>query len=90
MDNAEQILVVILAATLALFLVLSIVAVIKIIQILNHLKRISQKAEHITDRAEAVSEFLGKTAGPAAVGKLFVNVIEVVRQHKDDKRRKKQ
>lgn len=78
LGNAAQILVVILAGFLALFLLLSIVIAIKIIQVLNHLKSISQKAERLADTAESVGEFFKYTAGPAAIGKLFANVVDTV------------
>lgn len=78
MGNAEQILVIILASALAVFLILAIVAAIKFIQILNHLKRISQKAEKLANTAETVGEFFKYTAGPAAIGKLLSNVHDAV------------
>lgn len=81
MENAEQILVVMLSTALALFLVLGIVAVIKLIQILNHLKHISEKAEKLASTAETVGEFFKYTAGPAAVGKLITNISEAVFKH---------
>jgi hypothetical protein len=81
MGNAEETLVVILAAALAVFLVLAIVAVIKLIQILNHLKRISEKAEGLVQTAESVGEFFKYTAGPAAIGKLLSNISEAVFKH---------
>lgn len=86
MENAEQILVIILASALALFLVLAIVAAAKVIQILNHLKAITEKAEQIADKAEAVSEFFSKAAGPSAVVKLFANVVESLKQKKSRKK----
>jgi hypothetical protein len=82
MGNAEQILVIILAAALAVFLLLAIVATVKLIQLLNSLKRISEKAEKLAQTAESVGEFFKYTAGPAALGKLVANVTEVFRKHK--------
>ena len=81
MDNAEQILVIMLSTALAIFLILAIVATIKIIQILNHLKTISEKAEKIANTAETVGEFFKYTAGPVAIGKLFSNVSDAVHKH---------
>ncbi len=81
MDNAEQILVIVLSSALALFLLLAIIATVKTIQILNHLKSISQKAEKIANTAETVGEFFKYTAGPAAIGKLFSNINEAVHRH---------
>lgn len=86
MENAEQILVVILASALAVFLLLAIIATVKIIQILNHLKAIAEKAEQVADKAEAVGEFFAKTAGPSAIVKLFANVVDAFKQKKSRKR----
>ncbi len=82
MGNSEQILVIILSATLAIFLILGIVALVKLIQILNHLKVISEKAEKLINTAENVGEFFRYTAGPAAIVKLFSNISDVVFKHK--------
>ena len=60
MNSTEKILVIFLSTALAVLLVLSIVAVIKLIQVLNHIKRITAKAEDIADKAEAVGEFFQK------------------------------
>ncbi len=81
MENAEQILVVFLSTALAVFLFLAIIATIKIIKILNHLKSISAKAEKIANTAETVGEFIKYTAGPVAIGKFFSNINEAVHRH---------
>ncbi len=88
MNTSERILVIILASTLAIFLVLAIVAVIKVIQVLNHLKRIAAKAESIADKAEAVSDFFQKSAGPLAIGRFMSGIAESVFQKKQSKRSK--
>lgn len=82
MNTTEQALLIILSAALAVFLILSIIATIKIIQILNNLKRIVKKAEDLTDKAEAVGEFFKATAGPAALGKLVSNIFSTMQQKK--------
>jgi len=78
MGNSEQVLVVILSSFLALFLLLGILALVKVIQILNHLKSISQKAEKLADTAESIGEFFRDTAGPTAIAKLLANITEAV------------
>ncbi len=86
MDNAEQLLVIILASVLTVFLLLAIVALIKVIQVLSHLKRITEKAERLTDTAEAVGEFFSKTAGPVALGKLIANITDTVFKRNQSKK----
>ncbi len=78
MTGAEQTLVVILSGTLAVFLILGIVATIIFIQILNHIKRLTEKAESIADKAEAVTSFFQASAGPAAIAKLLANIAQAV------------
>lgn len=82
MNTTEQALLVILSTTLSLFLLVCIIATIKIIQILNDVKRIIKKAEDLADKAEAVGDFFKATAGPAALGKLVSNIIHSVQQKK--------
>jgi type II secretory pathway pseudopilin PulG len=56
MNGAQEILVVILASTLAVFLVLAIAATVLFIRILRIIKRLAEKAEHLTDAAETVTQ----------------------------------
>ncbi len=79
MNTAEQILVVVLAGFLALFLLLSIVTLVFTIKLLKQLRHITEKAESIADTAEAVSTFVGKAAGPMAIAKLVKGIVETVR-----------
>lgn len=80
LGTTEQILVVILAITLAILLILSIVAVVLTIQIMKHIKRITAKAEAIADKADSVTSFFQQTAGPAALAKLVSNIVHTVRE----------
>lgn len=77
-DASLKILVIILSASLAIFLILAIVLVIKFIQVATALKNLTQTASEIADKAEAVTEFFGDKAGPLAVGRLISNIVEVV------------
>ncbi len=69
-------LVIILGVILALFLVLSIVLVVKLIQIANTAKRITDQAEAVAERAEHITAFFEKSAGPVALLKLLTNIGE--------------
>lgn len=82
LGNAAQILVIILSVFLAIFLLASIIVLVKVIQVLNHLKAISEKAERLASTAESVGEFFKYTAGPAALGKFLSNVTEAVLKHR--------
>ncbi len=87
MEDTQTILVIILASALAVFLILGIVVTIKLIQILQQLKLIMDKAEKLADRAEHVTEFFKYTAGPVALGKLITNISETVFKHHKKSRR---
>lgn len=66
MNSDERILVVVLSATLSIGLLLMIICLVKVIQILERVKRITSKTEDFANKAEAVGEFFTKTSGPAA------------------------
>lgn len=78
MSDSATILVIILSSFLAIFILLAIIATYKFIQVLEHLKHISEKAEKIADSAEHVGEFFRHTAGPVAIAKLLANLTETV------------
>ena len=88
MDTDERVLVIILSVTLFIFLVLSIVAIAKIIQILDRIKAITEKAEDFADKAEAVGDFFQKTAGPAALIKALGRMAHSFKDKSNDERRK--
>lgn len=87
MNGAEQILVIILSSFLAIFLLLGIVILVMTIKLIKQIRHVTEKAESIADHAEAVTAFVGKTAGPVAIGKLLLGIIESVREQ-TTKRRK--
>ncbi len=70
------------------FLVLAIAAAIKTIQILNHIKHITEKAESLADKAEAVGDFFQKSAGPLALVRLVAGMAESVFQKQRTKKTK--
>ena len=67
--TTEQIILILLAITLAVFLLLGIIILIKIRQILSHV-------EKITERAEYVADFVGKATPPLTVLKLIGSIVE--------------
>ena len=77
-DTSLTILVIVLSVTLAVALLLTVVLLMNLIQISNSIKRVTAKAEEIADKAEAVSEFFERSAGPVAIGRLLSNIFDVV------------
>jgi hypothetical protein len=74
--DAFQILVLILAVTLAVGLLLAIIVLIYVIKILQHVKNISQKAENATGYAETVGRTLLSSTSPILIAKLLVGVMK--------------
>lgn len=79
-------LVIILSAVLAIFLLLSIALVIKLIQIANTAKKITDQAEAVADKAEYIADFFKKSAGPLALFKFMTNISDTF--HKKSRRGK--
>ena len=88
MENAEQVLVVILSSFLAIFLVLGIIFLIVAIKLIRSVKRISIKAEALTDNASAVSEFVQHAAGPVLVGKVLAGLSDAFFGRRSKSKRK--
>lgn len=78
-------LVIILSVMLALFLLLSIILVARLIQISRQIKRITDHAEHAVDKAEEIASFFEKTATPVALLKLLANISEKVNNRRKGK-----
>jgi len=92
MDLSMQVLVIIVSATLIIFLVFSIITLIKIIQLLNEIKRIIDKFERITEQAETIGEIIKKSAVPIALGRFISNIAEAIfnkRSSGDQKKHKR-
>lgn len=80
MNGAEQILVIILSSFLAIFLLLGIIVATLTIKLLKQLRQITEHAENIAEKAEAVTNMVGKAAGPMAIGKLLFGIVDSVRK----------
>ncbi len=74
------VLVIILSSFLAIALLLTIVLIVKVIQITKSVKHIIEQAEAVADRAEHISEFFEKTATPVALVKLFSNISDTIQK----------
>lgn len=83
MTGYEQFLVVVLSTFLAIFLLLGIIFLVVAIKVIKTVKRLTEKAEHLADRAEAVGDFFTHAAGPIALGRMFTTVVETVFKKND-------
>jgi hypothetical protein len=81
MNTTLQVLIIIVSATLSIFLIVAILLIIKLIQVTQSLKRIAAKAEKIADSADAIGTFFRRTASPVALGRFITNIMDAVRKH---------
>jgi hypothetical protein len=78
MTTTEQALLIILGLFLALFLILSIIALIWFIRILNHVKRIIEAADKLVGKVDRAAEFFERSAPAVAIGRLIANISEMI------------
>ena len=74
-SKSYDILVIILATALALFLILAIVLTIYLIRIAKHVNQITLKAESLVDNIKSASQTMKSAAGPIAVSKIISTAI---------------
>ncbi|GAC1386614.1 MAG: hypothetical protein NVS1B7_3950 [Candidatus Saccharimonadales bacterium] len=89
MNTATQILVIIVSATLALFLVVAITLLVYALKLVRTLQRIADHAEQIADKAEMVGEFIGKAAGPVAIGRFVTHITDNVLKHRNNSKKER-
>lgn len=85
MNTAEQIILLILAGALALFLILAIAAIVAVIKLVKTLREIAQKAERVVDSAETVTELFKKASGPMTILHFIRGISDAVNKHKEGK-----
>lgn len=83
MNTAEQIIAVILAGALAVFLGLAIAAIIVVLRFVASLRRIADKAEHVVDSAGSVAEMFKKATGPMTILHFVKSIAEIVAKQKE-------
>lgn len=77
MEHAQEILVVIVSAVLALFLLVAIVVLVLIARLVVAAKRAIAKAEHVIDSAEAATTIIKNAGGPLAAAKIIRNIMKL-------------
>lgn len=82
LNNTSAWLLIVLSATLIIFLIAAIVAVFKLISVLNSMKRLAEKAEKIAASAASIGDFFTKSTGPMALGKMLGNVTDFIKHRK--------
>jgi len=82
MNTAFDVLVIILSATLAIFLILSIIAISLVLKLLGSLRAVVAKGEHIVDSAEELTETLRRNAGAVGLLKLLLKFVATMNNKK--------
>lgn len=78
MQNAESILVIIVSAVLALFLLAAIIVLVLIAKLIQSLRRIINDAERVVETAGEAAEMLRNASGPLALFKVVRNIMKAV------------
>jgi hypothetical protein len=78
MQNAESILVVILASVLIIFLIVGIVLLAMVAKLVQAMRRVVQRAEHVVESAGDAADLLKNASGPLALFKLVRNIMKAV------------
>lgn len=85
MNTAEQIILVILAAALATFLVMAIVVAANVIRLVKALREIAERADRVIGSAESVAELFKKASGPMTILHFVRSIADSVMSHKDSR-----
>lgn len=81
--DAYQILVIVLSVAFGILLIISGVFLFLLIKVLKQVKRITEKADHVMDGVESVSEVLKKSAGPLAISRVLTGFFTAVKKRKN-------
>lgn len=76
MDGAAGVLVVVLAFTLAVFLILAIVLLILLIRISRQIKNITDSAEQTVHGAEVILKNMQRFTAPAIIGRIVTGYVK--------------
>lgn len=82
MNTTEQIILIILAAALAIFLILAIIIAIQVLRLIRLINQTAEKAQHLIDSAETAAETIKNAAGQLSILKFVHSVVDMVNKRK--------
>lgn len=85
LSTTQQIILIILASALAIFLILSIVIAVMIIRLIATLRLIANKAEHLIESAEHVGEIFKAATNPVGVFRFVQGLFDTMSKRKRTK-----
>jgi predicted PurR-regulated permease PerM len=75
MDTAAEVLLIIVSAVLAIFLLVLIFVGVWTVKLIKQAKRVLEHAENVADSVEAAASAFERTATPLSVLKIISNII---------------
>ena len=87
MTTTEQILVIYLSITLAIFLTIAIIAGLNAIRLLKTMQRVADKAEGFVNSAEAVGHMVSQTVGALSLSRLAKGVLNFVHRKQQESKK---
>ena len=82
--DAFEILVIILSITLAIFLIIAIIAGVLLVKVLNRIDTITERAENIVTNIDGFSEKIKQFAVPTAVMSMVTKVLKQYKSSQED------
>lgn len=79
MENAQELLVIIVSATLTVFLIVSTILLVLVIKVVRAIKRVTDTAEALADKAENIADVFTHASTPIMLGKILSNLTDVFR-----------
>jgi hypothetical protein len=80
MTTTDQVLLIVVAALLSIFLLLLIGVMVGILKLIKALREMVAKAEEVADSVESAAEVLRDTSGPLAAFKLIRNIMKATQK----------
>jgi len=80
--TAEEILVIFLSTFLAIFLLLSIIALVSNIKLVKKLRQIADNAQVVSESVAGAAQAFRNAATPVAYGKAFANLMNMFNRNK--------
>ena len=82
LTTAEEVLLIILAAFLIIFVLLGIFVLIFVLKLIKSARKFVDKAEHFVESVGTVGDVFKSATGPFAILKFLRNIIYMVQKHK--------
>ncbi|HSD55959.1 MAG TPA: hypothetical protein VLA92_02285 [Candidatus Saccharimonadales bacterium] len=76
LSTVQQIILIILASSLAIFLILSVAIAVMVLRLVKTIRVIVEKAERIVESAEAVGDVFKRAAGPMSILRFIQGVMD--------------